>query len=48
MDGILGQIGAPTTPVHHLAQVLLNQVGMECSGGLYGYVPPRIGVKMQV
>jgi hypothetical protein len=29
-DGILGQIGAPLTPVHHLAQVLLNhQVGMQ-------------------
>jgi hypothetical protein len=28
-DGILGQIGAPTTPAHHLAQVLLNQVGMQ-------------------
>jgi hypothetical protein len=28
-NGILGQIGAPSTPAHHLAQVLLNQVGMQ-------------------
>jgi hypothetical protein len=28
-DGISGQIGAPTTPAHHSAQVLLNQVGMQ-------------------
>lgn len=28
-DGILGQIGACQTPAHHLAQVLLNQVGMQ-------------------
>jgi hypothetical protein len=28
-DGVLGQIGAPETPAHHLAQVLLNQVGMQ-------------------
>jgi hypothetical protein len=28
-DGILGQIGASSTPAHHLAQVLLNQVGMQ-------------------
>jgi hypothetical protein len=28
-NGILGHIGTPLTPAHHLAQVLLNQVGME-------------------
>jgi hypothetical protein len=28
-DGIMGQIGEPSTPAHHLAQVLLNQVGSQ-------------------
>lgn len=28
-DGILGQIGVTLTPAHHLAQVLLNQVGIQ-------------------
>jgi hypothetical protein len=28
-DGILGQIGVPSTPAHYLAQVMLTQVGMQ-------------------
>jgi hypothetical protein len=28
-DGVLGQIGVAHTPAHHLAHVLLNQVGMQ-------------------
>jgi hypothetical protein len=28
-DGIMGQIGPPSTPAHYLAQVLLTQVGMQ-------------------
>jgi hypothetical protein len=32
----MGQIGDPTTPAHHLAQVLLNQVGMQWNS-IVGY-----------
>jgi hypothetical protein len=28
-EGVLGQIGEPTTPAHYLAQVLLTKVGMQ-------------------